>query len=244
MFIQWLLNNFNTACLITHYLVTFSVCRKEVENVDNSLSNISPNIHHTPQTDFKLRIRKNSSPNFQLRLRRNPNFQLRVRKRSPNFQLRVRKDPNFQLRMRKAGLRNGFQLRVRKASNRAVRNFQLRVRKSGIDHDEIVPAEYPILLGNDKKHNEMARFERGVMNGFQLRVRKAPSNFQLRVRKAPANFQLRVRKDKIASSYPINEDLNQEDINEYADALPEINLPGFLSDFYRKRSAGNFQLRV
>jgi len=220
-------------------------------------------------TNFKLRVRKNQ-PNFQLRVRKDPNFQLRVRK-SPNFQLRVRKSPNFQLRVRKSPnfqLRvrknPNFQLRVRKSPNfqlrvRKNRNFQLRVRKRA------GPSAFQLRVRKDADL-ESIRPNRN----FQLRVRKAdqafdddlglrmtrtvrsPSRqaFQLRVRKAPSSsFQLRVRKDGSEdSSSHLDEEayinsLNENELDHYAQSLPEIDLPGLLK-LERKRKAGSFQLRV
>ena len=210
-------------------------------------------------TNFKLRVRKNQ-PNFQLRVRKDPNFQLRVRK-NPNFQLRVRKSPNFQLRVRK---NPNFQLRVRKSPNfqlrvRKNRNFQLRVRKRAD------PSAFQLRVRKDAGL-ESIRPNRN----FQLRVRKAdqafdddlglrmtrtarsPSRqaFQLRVRKAPSSsFQLRVRKDgsEDPSSHLDEEayinSLNENELDHYAQSLPEIDLPGLLK-LERKRKAGSFQLRV
>ena len=197
----------------------------------------------TPNTNFKLRVRKNSPRNFQLRLRRNPNFQLRVRKASPNFQLRVRKSPNFQLRVRKnpnfqlrlkkrtAG--SAFQLRVRKdigpTTTRQSRNFQLRVRK------------------DDPDYERMLREDEMLLDGMTRNVR-SPNGFQLRVRKAPSSFQLRVRKDGSAMpDYDAEEQyldqLSEADLDKYAESLPTMDLPAFIKAA-RKRSAGNFQLRV
>jgi hypothetical protein len=226
----------------------------------------------SPNTNFKLRVRKNS-PNFQLRLRRNPNFQLRVRKASPNFQLRVRKSPNFQLRVRKSP---NFQLRVRKNPN-----FQLRVRKS--PNFQLRVRKNPNFQLRLKKRAAGSAFQLRVRKdigptttrqsrNFQLRVRKddpdyermlqedqmfvdgmtrnvrSPSAFQLRVRKAPSSFQLRVRKD--GSAMPNYEDeeqyldeLSEADLNNYANTLPTMDLPAFIKAA-RKRSARNFQLRV
>lgn len=204
-----------------------------------------------PHTNFKLRVRKNEPKNFQLRLRRNPNFQLRVRKESPNFQLRVRKSPNFQLRVRKSPnfqlrvrknpnfqLRlkkraggDAFQLRVRKEfqPNRQSRNFQLRVRKADLDYER------------------MLREDQTLLDGMTRNLRN-PNGFQLRVRRAPSSFQLRVRKDGSVTSNDVNEEqylynLSEADLDNYAKTLPTMDLPAFIQAA-RKRSAGNFQLRV
>ena len=177
--------------------------------------------------NFQLRVRK--SPNFQLRVRKDPNFQLRVRK-SPNFQLRVRKNPNFQLRVRKRAASNAFQLRVRKDENieafRPTRNFQLRVRKALNAFDP-----------EDTYKEKLTRTVRTpTRQGFQLRVRKAPSS----------SFQLRVRKDGLEEQNDEEAYLNSLDeteLNQFANSLPEIKFPGFLK-FQRKREPGDFQLRV
>merc|ERR1712227_928233 len=180
-------------------------------------------------TNFKLRVRKNQ-PNFQLRVRKSPNFQLRVRK-SPNFQLRVRKNPNFQLRVRKRAGPSAFQLRVRKDADlesiRPNRNFQLRVRKADQAFDDDLGLRMTRTVRSPSRQ------------AFQLRVRKAPSS----------SFQLRVRKDGSEdSSSHLDEEayinsLNENELDHYAQSLPEIDLPGLLK-LERKRKAGSFQLRV
>ena len=251
--------------LTSYHLFISSVAHENDIDIDGQESIKSTRGLHT---NFKLRVRKNQ-PNFQLRVRKDPNFQLRVRK-SPNFQLRVRKSPNFQLRVRKSPnfqLRvrknPNFQLRVRKSPNfqlrvRKNRNFQLRVRKwAG-------PSAFQLRVRKDDDLESLR-----PNRNFQLRVRKAdqafddlglrmtrtvrsPSRqaFQLRVRKAPSSsFQLRVRKDGSEDhSSPLDEEaylnsLDENELDHYAQSLPEIDLPGLLK-LERKRKAGSFQLRV
>ena len=151
------------------------------------------------------------------------NFKLRVRKNQSNFQLRVRKDPNFQLRVRKSP---NFQLRVRKSPN-----FQLRVRKS---------PNFQLRVRKKPNFQLMTRIVRSPSRqAFQLRVRKAISS----------SFQLRVRKDVSEDdSGHLDEEayfnsLDENELDHYAQSLPEINLPGLLK-LERKRKAGSFQLRV
>ena len=234
---------------MSYHFVYFSVVHENDLDIDGPESIKSTRGLHT---NFKLRVRKNQ-PNFQLRVRKDPNFQLRVRK-SPNFQLRVRKSPNFQLRVRKSPK---FQIRVRKNPKtqlrvRKNRNFQLRARKR---HE---PSAFQLRVRKDAdleslrpKRNFQLRL-RTADQAFLTRIVRSPSRqaFQLRVRKAiSSSFQLRVRKDVSEDdSGHLDEEayfnsLDENELDHYAQSLPEINLPGLLK-LERKRKAGSFQLRV